>query len=171
MQKVNHKGNDCAAQTCRLLCTFAVHMRGCTKFCQRGFNFDNTFFLFFFFCLIRGGRIKIHVPLLACRWWPDIECWLGSFVTFQGIRTSIAKKPYIFQIFQGGPDPLSPPLDPPMVRMQQSQVFSRWGPYWYRDAMWRTDYLFPLAVHHLPPHRHSHQNQYHHSQMKLLYQQ
>ena len=27
---------------------------------------------------------------------PDIECWLGSFVIFQGIPTSIAKKPYIF---------------------------------------------------------------------------
>ena len=27
---------------------------------------------------------------------------------FQGIRTCIARKPYIFVIFQGGPDPLSP---------------------------------------------------------------
>ena len=40
---------------------------------------------------------------------------------FQGIWTSIAKKPYIFVIFSGGggggggPDPLSPPLDPPMA--------------------------------------------------------
>ena len=30
-------------------------------------------------------------------------------VIFQGILTSIAKKPYIFVIFQAGPDPLSPP--------------------------------------------------------------
>ena len=29
---------------------------------------------------------------------------------FQGIRTSIAKEPYIFVIFQGGPDPLPSPL-------------------------------------------------------------
>ena len=40
------------------------------------------------------------------------KCWLGSFVIFQGTRTSIAKKPYIFVIFQGGgrggPDHLSP---------------------------------------------------------------
>ena len=38
------------------------------------------------------------------------------FVIIQGIRTSIAKKPYSFVIFQGGgPDPLSPPpLDPRM---------------------------------------------------------
>ena len=35
---------------------------------------------------------------------------------FQGILTSIAKIPYIFVIFQGGPDPLSPPLDPPMAK-------------------------------------------------------
>ena len=46
---------------------------------------------------------------LVGRWWPNIECWLSIFVIFQGIRTSIAKKPYIFVIFQGGPDPLSPP--------------------------------------------------------------
>ena len=30
------------------------------------------------------------------------ECCLGSFMIFQGIRTSIAKKPYIFVIFQWG---------------------------------------------------------------------
>ena len=41
-------------------------------------------------------------------------------VIFQGIQTSIAKKPYIFVIFQGGrggggPDPLVPPLDPHML--------------------------------------------------------
>ena len=50
-----------------------------------------------------------------------MECWLGSFVIFKGIRTCIAKKTYIFVIFRGGggggggdggvPDPLSPPLD------------------------------------------------------------
>ena len=30
------------------------------------------------------------------------QCWLNSVVIFQGIRTSIAKKPYIFVFFQGG---------------------------------------------------------------------
>ena len=34
--------------------------------------------------------------------WPNIECWLGSFVVLQGNRTSIAKKPYSFAIFEGG---------------------------------------------------------------------
>ena len=45
------------------------------------------------------------------RWWPNIKCWLGSFVIFQGDRTSIAKKnPYILWFYggRGGPDPLSP---------------------------------------------------------------
>ena len=41
------------------------------------------------------------------------ECWLGSFVIFQGIRTSIAKKPYRFVIFQGGGGPESIPLSAP----------------------------------------------------------
>ena len=38
---------------------------------------------------------------LAGQWWHNIECRLGSFVIFQGIRTSIAKKPYMNVIFQG----------------------------------------------------------------------
>ena len=38
-----------------------------------------------------------------------MECWLGSFVVLRGIRTSIAKKPFIFVIFQGGPDLPVPP--------------------------------------------------------------
>ena len=56
--------------------------------------------------------------------WPDIECWLGSFVIFQGIRTTIAKKSYIFVIFKGvgGPDCLSPPpLDPLMNKVKGSK--------------------------------------------------
>ena len=49
------------------------------------------------------------------RCWLNNECWPGSFVIFQGIRTSISKKPYIFVIFRGGggwgggpPPPLNP---------------------------------------------------------------
>ena len=47
---------------------------------------------------------------------PNIECWLGSFVIFQGIRTSIAKDPYTLVIFRGGDGsgPPVPPLDPQM---------------------------------------------------------
>ena len=43
---------------------------------------------------------------MAFRWraddGPTLNGWLGSFVIFQGIWTSIAKKPYIFVIFRGG---------------------------------------------------------------------
>ena len=38
------------------------------------------------------------VPMMA----QHIECWLGSFVIFQGIRTSIAKNSYIFVFVQAG---------------------------------------------------------------------
>ena len=54
-----------------------------------------------FFPPIIGPPAKRHlngVSLAHC----NIKWWLGSFVIFQEIRTSIAKKPYIFVIFQGG---------------------------------------------------------------------
>ena len=57
------------------------------------------------------GKRHLNGVLLASRWWLNIECWLGNFVIFQGIWTSIAKKPYIFVMFQGGLDPLFPPQD------------------------------------------------------------
>ena len=77
-----------------------------------------------FFKLMRGEGIQI--PLLAGQHRPanetpfngvfasepmvtNDECWHCSFVIFQGIRTSIAKKPYTFVIFQGGPGPPTPP--------------------------------------------------------------
>ena len=89
-------------------------------------NIDSFFCCCFFFCLFflgGGGGLdhegergnKYNVPLLAGHHRsvsetpsPNIECWLGSFVLFQGILTSIAKKPYILVIFMGGPDPLFP---------------------------------------------------------------
>ena len=55
------------------------------------------------------------VSLAGLRWpnnRPNIECWLGSFVNFQGIWTSIAKKPYIFVIFQGVQTHCPPPPPP-----------------------------------------------------------
>ena len=90
----------------------------------------------------------IHKPLKADLQWPAREtpfkwsfggrpmtaqklCWLVSFVIFQGIRTSIAKEPYSFVIFQGGggggggrvgcPDILFPSLDP---RMRYDPLFN-----------------------------------------------
>ena len=73
-------------------------------------NFDYVFFFFFWWrekgskyhCkrAIIGPPVKRHLNgvSLADRLWPNIECWLGSFVVFQGIRTSIGKKSYIFVI-------------------------------------------------------------------------
>ena len=55
------------------------------------------------------------MPLKAGHHWPDSETnnWraedgptLSVGLFFQGIRTSIAKKPIIFVIIHGGPDPL-----------------------------------------------------------------
>ena len=50
---------------------------------------------------------------MAFRWRADNGPTLYAGLFFQGFRTSIAKEPYIFVIFQGGggtggPDPLSP---------------------------------------------------------------
>ena len=74
----------------------------------------------FFFKLMRRERTQIplyavhHRPAseTSCKWrfagrpmvtqHRMLECWLGSFVVLQGIRTSIAKKPYIVVIFQEG---------------------------------------------------------------------
>ena len=38
---------------------------------------------------------------LAGRWWPNIECWLCTFVILQGVCTSIAKKPIALWFFRG----------------------------------------------------------------------
>ena len=60
---------------------------------------------------INGPPAKRHLNDV-----PTLNAGLVA-VIFQGIRTSIAKEPYIFVIFQGGPNPLSPsPLDPRMTR-------------------------------------------------------
>ena len=62
------------------------HMRGSRKFCPRGSNFDNIFFL------VGEGRYDANT----------------TKSDFQGIQTSITMEPSFFVIFQGGPDPLSP---------------------------------------------------------------
>ena len=94
------------------------------SFVRWGPNSDNIKLLFFFSCWGKGDqnatkkRAVISQPVkrhcygisLAGRWWPNIECWLCSFVIFQWIQTSIAN--LYFCDFSGGggggPDPLSP---------------------------------------------------------------
>ena len=50
------------------------------------------------------GKRHLNGVSLTCLWWPNIECWRGSFQVcdFQGVRASIGKKPCVFVIFQGG---------------------------------------------------------------------
>ena len=81
------------------------------NFCQRGSNLT-FFFLFFSWWEERWSKNTKSGPSL-CRWWSNIEFRFGSFVIFQGIRTSIAKEPYIFVIFRGVWTPFPPPPPPP----------------------------------------------------------
>ena len=102
------------------------YMHRSRKFHQRGSNSDSASSFFVVdegiddqnttksrAIIVSPAKRHLNGVSLAGRWRPINECWLGSFVIFQGIRTSIAKKPYIFVIFQGGLDPYSP-LDPRM---------------------------------------------------------
>ena len=98
-------------------------MRGSRKFCQRRSKFDKVFF---FDEGIEDQNTAINGPSsahqqnaieMAFCWrandGPTLNAGLVAAIFFQGIQTSIAKKPNNFEIFQGGwgPDPLSPPLD------------------------------------------------------------
>ena len=92
-----------------------------------------TFFCCCFFKADQGREdqnITKSRPLMVCRerplndlslagfrWRADDGPTLNAGLVFQGIQTSIAKKPYTFVIFQGwgSPDPPVPPLDPGMI--------------------------------------------------------
>ena len=71
---------------------------------------------------IIGTPAKHHLNGLSLggRWWPYIECWLGSFVIFKGIQTTFAKIPYNFCDF---PERVQTPCPPtPLdLRMRQQQ--------------------------------------------------
>ena len=108
-------------------------MHGSRNFCQWGPNYDKVFFIVdeerddlnTTKCGPLSARQQNAIEngvLLADWWWPNIECWLGSFVIFQGIRTSSAKKSYIFFIFQGGGSGPAPPyLDQCMATILYEQ--------------------------------------------------
>ena len=38
---------------------------------------------------------------LACRWWPKIKCWLGSFVIFRGSGPVLQRNPIFLWFFSG----------------------------------------------------------------------
>ena len=80
-------------------------MHGSRKFFQRGSNFD-----VFFFSWWRDWdqNTAISEPssacqwngvLLACLWWPNIECW---FVVFRGSRPVLLRNPIFLWFFSGG---------------------------------------------------------------------
>ena len=67
-------------------------MRGSRKFCQRGSNSTLTIFI-----LVDEGR---EDPITT-KSRPTLKTGLVALQYFRGIRTSIAKKPYSFAVFQG----------------------------------------------------------------------
>ena len=79
------------------------YMRGSRKFCQRGSNADNVFFSMMGEELSRyhykralfGPPAKRHLNgvSLACRFWPKIESWLGSFTILRGSGPVLLKNP------------------------------------------------------------------------------
>ena len=123
-------------------------MRGSRKFCQRGSKFDNFFFSWWgdrgskYHCkwAIISLPAKCHLNGVSLAgwwfktlfkwpygvslegWWlPNIECWLCRLVIFQGIGTSIAKKPYIFFYFSKGVPTPCPPSGSAHVCIQKHQ--------------------------------------------------
>ena len=87
-----------------------ANMHGSRKFCHKGSDFDNIFFI--------GSKYHYKSAInhlngvsLACRWWPNIECWLESFMIYRGSAPVLLRNP-IFCDFSGGvwtPCPQSPP--------------------------------------------------------------
>ena len=80
-------------------------MHGSRRPCKRGYNFHKAFFQ-----LMRGGRIKNHYNQaiigppacsLACRWWPNIECWLGWFTIFSGSGAVLLRNLILLWFFKG----------------------------------------------------------------------
>ena len=85
-----------------------------------------------------SSSLQRNVVSLAFQWWPNVECWLGSFVTFQGIRTKIAKKLYILWFFKGGggvsykyQPQVSPNFNPLLHRL----FFRSWHHFLFLDNM------------------------------------
>ena len=121
------------------LATFATckNMRGSRrKVWSEGVQLWQRFFFVYFFSWwgIEDPNIPINGPPLvrqqnaiemAFRWradaGPTLNAGLVALWFFQGILTSIAKNPYILWFFKGGPDPLSPSLDP---RLQNFNILA-----------------------------------------------
>ena len=57
------------------------------------------------------------------------HCWLSSFLIFQGILISIAKKPYISYDFSGGGGSGAPAPPPPPVSSHREYAQLMLDPY------------------------------------------
>ena len=68
--------------------------------------------------VIIGTPAKRHINgvSLACQCWPNIECWLGSFVIFRWSEPVLLKNSIFLWLFRGvrTPCPHPHPLDPGM---------------------------------------------------------
>ena len=65
--------------------------------------------------------------------------WLGSFVIFYVVGTSIAKKPYVFVIYQGGGGGLDPQLLSGFVHVKTNTFCS--------DTMLLWEYISARYIH------------------------
>ena len=89
------------------------------KVLSEGFQLWQRFFFLFFFLFSwwEEGGSKYHFKQanigpppkphwngvsLACRWWPNIKCWLGSFVIFRGSGPALLRNPIFLWFFRGG---------------------------------------------------------------------
>ena len=118
-------------------------MLGSRKFCQKGSNFDNVFFSwgkggskYHYNQAIFGPRAKRYLNAgqhrhanetpchlngvsLACRWWPNIQCWLGSFVIFRGSGPILLENAIFLCFFSGGS---GHPVPPTPIWMGRSKI-------------------------------------------------
>ena len=66
---------------------------------SEGSNSDSVFLMRVEATICPSVKRHLNDVSLAGQRWPKIECWIGSFVMFQGIRMNIAKKPYMLVFF------------------------------------------------------------------------
>ena len=105
-------------------------IHGSLKFCDRGSNFNNVFFVVLFCCCIffcRWGdrwskyyyklaticpSAKRHLngASLVCEWWPNMDADWEALWFFRGSGPVVLRNPILLWFFRGGggPDPLHP---------------------------------------------------------------
>ena len=88
-------------------------------------------FFLLFFLRERGSKYHksgIETPLndvsLACRWWSNVECWLGSFENFRVSGPVLLRNSIFFVIFQVGVGRSGPPVPSLDPRMGPDYVYT-----------------------------------------------